>query len=270
MESKPVRLQAYLARAGVASRRAAEELIRAGRVRVGGVVAQIGASVDAATDVVEVDGRVITPQRTQWVAIHKPKGYVTTRDDPEGRKTVYDLLPEDLHHLFHVGRLDRDSSGLLLLTNDGTAANRLLHPRYGTTKEYWADVDGDPDTSALRQLVRGVELEDGVARADSVVVRGEVKPGIVRLAVVMQEGKRREVRRMLEAVGHPVRRLFRHRFGPIEIGRLAPGKWRFLSAEEREALGSEPPPKAKPASRGPRGPRPPRGRGTDSTRRRRG
>lgn len=247
-DPKPVRLQAYLARAGIASRRAAEDLIRAGRVRVGGAVAQLGSSVDPAADVVEVDGRVITPQRIQWIAIHKPKGYVTTREDPEGRKTVYDLLPDNLRHLFHVGRLDRDSSGLLLLTNDGEAANRLLHPRYGTTKEYWADVDGVPDVAALRKLVRGIELEDGLAKAESVAVRDEVKPGIVRLAVVMREGKRREVRRMLEAIGHPVRRLFRNRFGPIEIGRLAPGKWRFLTGEELEALGSAPPPA--PRSRG--------------------
>lgn len=239
MEARTVRLQAYLARAGVASRRASEELIRAGKVQVNGVVAEIGLSVDTAKDVVEVEGRVITPQRMQWIAMHKPKGYVTTREDPEGRKTVYDLLPANLHHLFHVGRLDRDSSGLLLLTNDGVAANRLLHPRYGTTKEYWADVEGEPTTNELRLLVGGVELEDGVAKAESVTFRDEIKPGIVRLAVVMREGKRREVRRMLETIGHPVRRLFRQRFGPIEIGRLAPGKWRYLTSDELEALGSK-------------------------------
>lgn len=254
MESRAVRLQAYLSRAGVASRRACEELIRAGRVRVNGGVAELGMSVDPTTDRVEVDGQVVSPQRTQWVAVHKPKGYVTTREDPEGRKTVYDLLPDHLRHLFHVGRLDRDSSGLLLLTNDGVAANRLLHPRYGTTKEYWADVEGLPTDSALRQLVTGVELEDGTAKAESVEVRSEVRPGIIRLAIVMREGKRREVRRMLEAVGHPVRRLFRRRFGPVEIGRLAPGKWRYLTAEEMTALGSRDERPATPA-RGPRGPR---------------
>lgn len=249
MQDKPVRLQAYLARSGVASRRASEDLIRAGNVRVNGVVAEIGASVDPSADVVEVDGRVITPQRIQWVAVHKPKGYVSTRDDPEGRKTIYDLLPENLRHLFHVGRLDRDSSGLLLLTNDGAAANRLLHPRYGTTKEYWADVEGEPEIQALRRLVRGVELEDGLAKAESVTYRDEVKPGIFRFAVVMREGKRREVRRMLDAIGHPVRRLFRHRFGPIEIGRLPPGKWRYLTADEVETLSPPPEPKP-PAPRG--------------------
>jgi 23S rRNA pseudouridine2605 synthase len=255
-DSSTVRLQAYLARAGIASRRASEELIRAGKVRVNGSVAEIGSSVDPAADVVEVEGRVITPQRIQWVAVHKPKGYVTTREDPEGRKTVYDLLPDNLRHLFHVGRLDRDSSGLLLLTNDGAAANRLLHPRYGTTKEYWADVDGEPAVQDLRRLVRGIELEDGLAKAESVTFRDEVKPGIFRLAVVMREGKRREVRRMLESIGHPVRRLFRRRFGPIEIGRLPPGEWRFLTADELESLGSGPPP----TQRAPKVPRKPRRR----------
>lgn len=260
-DNAPVRLQAYLARAGIASRRASEELIRAGRVRVNGAVATIGASVDPSADVVEVDGRVITPQRIQWVAVHKPKGYVTTREDPEGRRTVYDLLPDDLRHLFHVGRLDRDSSGLLLLTNDGEAANRLLHPRYGTTKEYWADVEGEPEPQELRRLVRGIELEDGVAKAESVAFRDEVKPGIYRLSMVMREGKRREVRRMLEGIGHPVKRLFRRRFGPIEIGRLPPGEWRYLTPDELEALGSGPEQEPKPQRPGgPRGPRRPRRR----------
>jgi 23S rRNA pseudouridine2605 synthase len=243
-----VRLQAYLARAGVASRRASEDLIRGGKVEVNGVVAELGMSVDGSRDVVEVEGRVITPQRVQWIAVHKPKGYVTTRDDPEGRKTVYDLLPDNLRHLFHVGRLDRDSSGLLLLTNDGEAANRLLHPRYGTTKEYWADVDGEPEAKDLRLLVRGVQLDDGLAKAESMTLRDEVKPGIFRIAVVMKEGRRREVRRMLESIGHPVRRLFRRRFGPIEIGKLAPGEWRYLTVEELASLVGRP---ARPASGAP-------------------
>lgn len=262
MQDKPVRLQAYLARAGVASRRASEELIREGRVTVNGAVAELGMSVDPSVDVVEVEGKVITPQRIQWIAVHKPKGYVTTREDPEGRKTVYHLLPDNLRHLFHVGRLDRDSSGLLLLTNDGTAANRLLHPRYGTTKEYWADVEGEPDPRDLHRLVRGVELEDGLAKAEAVTFRDEVKPGIFRLVVVMREGKRREVRRMLESIGHPVRRLFRRRFGPVDIGRLPPGEWRYLTAEELEALGSAPPPRRGPG-------RPPRGSSGPSRGRRR-
>lgn len=240
MPAESVRLQAYLARAGVASRRASEDLIRAGRVQVNGRLAELGMSVDASVDTIEVDGRVITPQRLQWIVVHKPRGYVTTRDDPEGRKTVYDLLPDHLRHLFHVGRLDRDSSGLLLLTNDGESAHRLLHPRYGTTKEYYVDVEGEPTEQDLRQLVRGVRLEDGIAKAESAAFRTETKPGIVRVAVVMREGKRREVRRMFDSIGFPVRRLFRRRFGPIDIGRLAPGEWRYLTEEELASLADRP------------------------------
>lgn len=238
MAVERVRLQAYLARAGVASRRASEELIRAGKVRVNGAVAEIGSSVDPASDRVEVNGEEVTPRRIRWIAMHKPKGYVTTRDDPRGRKTVYDLLPEGLRHLFHVGRLDRDSSGLLLLTNDGDAAHRLLHPRYGTTKEYWVDLASEPEVQELRQLVRGIELEDGLARAESVVFRNQLGPESFRYEIIMREGKRREVRRMFEAIGYPVVRLSRHRFGPIEIGRLAPGDWRYLTPEELGALGA--------------------------------
>lgn len=235
-EAESLRLQAYLARAGVASRRASEELIRAGRVRVNGRLAELGMSVTPRGDRVEVDGREVRPQRLEWIALHKPTGYVTTRDDPQGRKTVYDLLPRQYHHLFHVGRLDRDSSGLLLLTNDGEAANRLLHPRYGTTKEYIADVRGEPSIAELRRLVEGVPLDDGMGHAETVEVRGEAKDGVTRLLLVMQEGRNREVRRMLEAIGYPVKRLSRRRFGPVKLGRLPPGRWRALGQEELDLL----------------------------------
>ena len=235
-EPEEVRLQAYLARAGVASRRGGEDLIRAGRVTVNGRVAELGSKVDPSRDTVRVDHRPVRPLSTRWVALYKPRGYVTTRNDPEGRKTIYDLLPDDLHHLFHVGRLDRDSSGLLLLTNDGTTANRLTHPRYGTTKEYQADVEGHPQEEALEQLLEGVRLEDGIAQAIEVERRGQVDAGIYRLRIVLEEGRNREVRRMLEAIGHPVKRLFRRRFGPIGIEKLRPGRWRYLSPEEIEAL----------------------------------
>lgn len=241
--AEKIRLQAYLARAGLASRRASEELIREGRVTVNGRTAAVGSSVDPRRDIVRVDRKVVKPKTAEWIALYKPRGYVTTRDDPGGRRTVYDLLPDYLHHLFHVGRLDRDSSGLLLLTNDGATANRLLHPRYRTLKEYRADVEGLPSDETLRQLVEGVELEDGMAHAVSVEVTGQVGPGIFRLRIEMEEGRNREVRRMLEAVGHPVRRLFRRSFGPVQIGKLRPGKWRRLTPEEVEALrggGSDP------------------------------
>ena len=234
-----LRLQAYLARAGVASRRASEELIRAGRVRVNGEVAELGSRVDEGRDRVEVDGRPVLTQRVEWIALHKPRGYVTTREDPQGRRTVYDLLPAELHHLFHVGRLDRDSSGLLLLTNDGPAANRLLHPRFGTTKEYQVDVEGRPGDDELRQLLRGVELEDGPARVLSVEVVSAT-PREMRLRVELEEGRNREVRRIFDALGHPVRRLVRRRFGPVTLGRLAPGKWRRLTAEEIARLRQRP------------------------------
>jgi 23S rRNA pseudouridine2605 synthase len=236
-DDPPVRLQAYLARAGIASRRGAEDLIREGRVTVNGRVAEIGAKVQATGDIVRVDRRIVSARPVEWIALHKPRGYVTTRDDPEGRKTVYDLLPAEYHHLFHVGRLDRDSSGLILFTNDGEAANRLLHPRYETTKEYRADVEGSPTPATLRRLTQGIELEEGTAHAVAVEPRGEVAPDVYRLIVVLHEGRNREVRRMLEAVGHPVVRLFRRRFATIDIGNLRPGAWRRLTPAEIAGLG---------------------------------
>lgn len=231
-----LRLQAYLARAGVASRRASEDVIREGRVRVNGEPAELGSKVTVGRDRVEVDGRVIALQPFEWVALHKPSGYVTTRDDPEGRRTVYDLLPPELHHLFHVGRLDRDSTGIILLTNEGEAANRLLHPRYGTTKEYLADVDGLPGDAELARLVQGVELDEGTARAVEAEVLGEAHGGGARVRMVLEEGRNREVRRLLEAIGHPVRSLYRRRFGPITVGRLKRGDWRRLTPEEVRRL----------------------------------
>ena len=236
MSPEQLRLQVFLARAGVASRRGGEELIRAGRVKVNGEPAELGTKVTPGRDVVTVNGRRVSMQRPEWIALHKPKGYVTTRDDPSGRKTVYDLLPEDLHHLFHVGRLDRDSTGLILLTNDGDTANLLLHPRYGTTKEYLADVEEMPDPRDIRQLVKGVELEDGVGHAVSADSLGELDDGLFRVRLTMREGRRREVRRMLEALGYPVRRLFRRRFGSIDIGDLRSGRWRYLTDAEVERL----------------------------------
>lgn len=252
--SESIRLHAFLSRAGIASRRASEELIREGRVTVDGRQAEIGESVDPAKQVVRVDQRVVTLKQKEWIALHKPRGYVTTREDPSGRKTVYDLLPEEFRHLFHVGRLDRDSAGLLLFTNDGEAANQLLHPRYGTLKEYQADVEGTPTDETLEQLVHGVALEDGIAQALVVEPRGFVGEDRFRLRIVLAEGRNRVVRRMLEAVGHPVHRLFRLSFGSLAIGRLKPGQWRRLTPAEIEALTHrrEPDEKSKPAKGRPR------------------
>lgn len=233
------RLQKYLARSGVASRRGAEDMIRAGRVRVNGsVVREMGVKV-ASSDRVEVDGRAVEPERATWVLLHKPAGYVTTREDPQGRPTVYDLVPERFHTLFHVGRLDLDSEGLLLLTNDGDRANRLMHPSHEVDRVYVVDVVGVPRRATLRRLTTGVELDDGPARAHGVdVVATEGARGgagaedHARLRVTMREGRKREVRRLLDAVGHPVRRLVRERMGPIRLGDLPVGDWRVLSPDE--------------------------------------
>ncbi|HEX7243742.1 MAG TPA: pseudouridine synthase [Longimicrobiaceae bacterium] len=231
---EPVRLQVFIARAGLASRRAAEELIAHGRVFVNGeIVTAPGTKVVPGRDRVEVDGELVaTVSETTWVALHKPKGYVTTRTDPYGRKTIYDLLPPRFHTLFHVGRLDRDSEGLLLLTNDGPTANRFLHPRFGATKEYLVDVLGHPTSEELRRLVAGVELEDGMARAESVERLHQTDVDAYRVRVVLKEGKKREVRRMMDAIGHPVRRLIRRRFGPVELGELPSGRWRIVAPAE--------------------------------------
>jgi 23S rRNA pseudouridine2605 synthase len=228
-----LRLQAYLARAGIASRRASEELIAAGRVKVNGaVVSAPGSKVRPGVDRVSVDGSAVEQVGITWLALNKPRGYVTTRNDPYGRRTVYELLPEKYHTLFHVGRLDRDSEGLLLLTNDGEMANRMLHPSFGTTKEYLADVEGQPESSTVSQLLAGVDLEDGLAKAEEVQRLHQTGPDTYRLRIVLREGKKREIRRMMDAVGHPVHRLMRQRFGPVELGELPSGKFRVLGPTE--------------------------------------
>jgi 23S rRNA pseudouridine2605 synthase len=239
-----VRLQKHLARAGVASRRAAESLIEAGRVRVNGeVVRELGTKIDADHDRVEVDGRAVVVPAVEWVALNKPRGFVCTRSDPQGRRTVYDLLPPEMRSLFTVGRLDADSEGLLLLTNDGDAANRLLHPRYGVRREYVAIVEGRPDAATVARLERGVELEDGPARAEAVSL-GESDAGVI-VTLTLAEGRKREVRRMLAAVGHPARALRRVRYDAIVLGALEPGRWRRLGPREiagfdRGKAGSDP------------------------------
>lgn len=238
-----MRLQKYLARAGVASRRGSEDLIREGRVRVNGqVVTEMGVKV-AGDERVEVDGRVVAPDPPMWIMLHKPAGYMTTRDDPQGRPTVYDLLPDRFDGLFHVGRLDLDSEGLLLLTNEGGAANRLMHPRHQVDRVYVVDVVGEVDEETRRRILRGVELDDGPARAHEVEIvaresagRGAGASPHTRVRLLMREGRKREVRRIFDAVDHPVRRLVRERLGPIRLGSLAQGKWRELKPEEVEAI----------------------------------
>jgi pseudouridine synthase len=230
------RLQRALARAGHGSRRSSEELIAGGRVKVNGRVAVLGDKVDATADEVEVDGvRVNLDPNVRYYALHKPAGVVTTLRDPQGRPSVRDLLPTDGPRVFPVGRLDRDTEGLLLLTNDGELANRLTHPRYGVEKEYLAEVEGRPGPRHVAALRRGVDLDDGPARPASVrIVDARGDRG--QLRVVMTEGRKREVRRMLAAVGLPVGRLVRLRVGPVTLGSLRPGSFRDLSVEEVRGL----------------------------------
>ena len=225
-----MRLNAYLARAGVASRRGADGLIKAGRVTVNGARGELNTFVERADDV-RVDGRVIGAQRLRHVLLNKPRGTITTARDPQGRPTVVDLVGGDVR-VVPVGRLDRDTTGVLLLTNDGPLAHRLAHPRYGVEKTYVADVEGEPGDDALRRLADGVELEDG-ATAPARVSR----LGPSTLELVLHEGRNRQARRMLEAVGHPVRSLHRSAYGGVELGELPSGGWRPLSAGELERLG---------------------------------
>jgi len=240
----PERLQKVMAAAGIASRRASEVLISAGRVTVNGRVATIGDRVDVDTDVVEVDGeRVIVDTTLRYLMLNKPQGVVSTTSDPEGRPTVMDLVNLD-ERLYPVGRLDQDTEGLLLLTNDGELANRLLHPSYGVERTYLALVPGPVRREMLRRLAEGVELDDGPARPKRTRVVEEHR-GKALLEVVMTEGRKREVRRMLAEVGLPVERLARVSFGGVELGDLRQGKWRFLDRPEiarlHAAVGSTPP-----------------------------
>lgn len=231
----PQRLQKVLARVGLGSRRECEDLIREGRVRVNGDVASLGDRVDAARDRVEVNGvRVPLAAGLRYFAFNKPAGVVTTARDPQGRTDIRAYLPEG-PRVFPVGRLDRDTEGLLILTNDGELANRLMHPRYGVDKEYLAEVEGAPTDRQIAALTAGVELEDGLARARSARRVGRAR-GRAALRIVMVEGRKREVRRMLAAVGLEVRRLVRVRVGPLRLGRLEPGRTRPLEPDEVRAL----------------------------------
>jgi 23S rRNA pseudouridine2605 synthase len=227
-----VRLNAYLARAGVASRRRADELIKAGRVTVNGRRGQLNDFVGR-RDVVEVDGERVAPQALAYVLLHKPAGVVTTARDPQGRPTVVELV-EHQSRLVPVGRLDTDTTGALLLTNDGEVAHRLAHPRYEVDKVYEVEVEGEPDVDALRRLADGVDLEDG--RTAPAQVR-RLSPS--RIELTIHEGRKHQVKRMCEAVGYPVRRLHRSRYAGLDLAGLAPGQWRELTDPELKRLQSE-------------------------------
>ena len=224
-----MRLNAYLARAGVASRRGADELIKAGRVRVNGEPGQLNTFV-AARDRVEVDGKPVAKQKLAYLLLHKPTGVVTTARDPQGRRTVIELVPNE-PRVVPVGRLDADTTGALLLTNDGQLAHRLAHPRYEVEKVYEAQLESEPTDETLRALAEGVELEDGVtapARAR------RLGPKLIELS--LHEGRNRQVKRMCGAVGCSVVRLHRSRYAGLDLGGLEPGKWRALEVDEVERL----------------------------------
>ena len=224
-----MRLNAFLARAGVASRRRADELIKAGRVTVNERPGELNTFVER-TDVVRVDGREIGKQALRHVLLNKPRGTITTASDPSGRPTVVDLVKGDVR-IVPVGRLDRDTTGVLLLTNDGPLAHRLAHPRYGIEKTYVAEVRGEPSDETLAALATGVELDDGPTAPARV---RRLAPS--RIELVLHEGRNRQVRRMLEAVGYPVERLRRSRYAGLGPGRLRPGDWRELTRDEVSRL----------------------------------
>ena len=229
-----MRIQRALARAGVASRRKAEELIAEGRVAVNGAPAQTGQSVDPSRDRITVDGKVVTaPTAATWIVLHKPPGVLTTASDPEGRKTVFDLV-DAKPGLTYVGRLDYMTEGVLLLTTDGAAAHRLTHPSAEVERSYRALVRGD-GPAAVRAARRGIELEDGFVQPIDVEAHS-VSRGLWELDLTIREGRTREVRRLCEALGLAVERLVRTRFGPVNLGKLPPGETRGLTRTEREII----------------------------------
>jgi len=235
-DNRAVRLNAFIARAGVASRRKADELIKAGRVQVNGEPGQLNTFVSPG-DVVELDGRRLAEQRLAYVLLNKPAGVVTTARDPRGRPTVVGLVHHEAR-VVPVGRLDADTTGALLLTNDGDLAHRLAHPRYRIDKVYEAEVEGQPDDEALRRLAEGIELDDGPTAPAKVR-----RLGPSRLELSIHEGRKHQVKRMCAAVGHPVRRLHRRRYAGLSVDDLEPGEWRELTGAEVErlqALGSGP------------------------------
>src|SRR6266550_3087399 len=217
-----MRLNAYLARAGIASRRGSDELIKAGRVRVNDLPGELNTYVHTG-DRVEVDGEPVAAQALKYVLLHKPAGTVTTASDPQGRPTVVQLVDEIPERIVPVGRLDADTTGALLLTNDGPLSHRLAHPRYGVEKVYEVEVEGEPDDEVLGQLAEGVDLEDGrTAPARARLL------GLSKLELTLHEGRKHQVKRMCEAVGHPALRLYRSRYAGLTLEGLEPGAWREL------------------------------------------
>jgi 23S rRNA pseudouridine2605 synthase len=225
-----VRLNAYLARAGIASRRGSDDLIKEGRVKVNDEPGQLNTYVHAG-DRVEVDGEPVAAQQLTYVLLNKPTGTVTTASDPQGRPTVVQFVDEVPERIVPVGRLDADTTGALLLTNDGALAHRLAHPRYGVEKVYEVDVDGQPSAEAIRRLEAGIELDDGVTAPARARV---LQPS--RIELTLHEGRKHQVKRMCLAIGHPVRRLHRARYAGLTLEGLEPGQWRELEPSEVKRL----------------------------------
>ena len=232
-----IRLQKVLASTGIGSRRACEDLIAAGRVAVNGrVVRELGTRINPAVDAVAVDGvPVPVVPDLVYLALNKPRGVLTTMADDQGRPCVGDYVTDRPDRVFHVGRLDADSEGLLLLTNDGDLAHRLTHPSFGVPKTYLVQIDGRPPRRFVQQLRSGVELDDGPARADAARIVAATEAA-AQLEVVIHDGRNRVIRRMFDALGHPVRRLVRTSIGPLGLGELRPGRVRHLSSPEVRSL----------------------------------
>lgn len=236
--SEPVRLQKAIAHSGLMSRRAAEEKIAAGRVQIDSRTAVLGDRVDVSSEIVRVDGKIlpVNPE-SLTVLLYKPVGVISTAEDPQKRTTVVDLIDSDLR-LYPVGRLDADSEGLILLTNDGLLADRVTHPRYGIHKKYLVEVQGNVARPSIRRLVSGIDLDDGPANAISARVV-DSNGGRTHIEILMGEGRKRQVRRMLESIGYPVTRLVRTAIGPITDTQLKPGEHRQLSNQEIARLLAE-------------------------------
>lgn len=230
------RLQKWLASCGYGSRRACEQLIQAGRVKVNNETVPMGTKIDPEQDRIEVDGTVVSqPCAPVYLILNKPPGYTTTRKDPHAKRTVMELLKGVKEPVYPVGRLDADSEGLLLFTNDGELTYRLLHPRYKVPKTYRVSLQHAPSDEALQQLREGIELEDGIT-APAEVSWVKRSAGQIILDITLHEGRKRQVKRMFRAVGSPIIRLMRVQFGPLRLGELPPAQWRYLTAPEIEAL----------------------------------
>ena len=232
-----VRLQKYMADCGVASRRACETIIESGRVLVNGVPASLGLSVDPETDRVTLDGKLLSMQKKHVVVmLYKPRGVVSTSEDEKGRKTVQEYVKELPYRLYNVGRLDLNSEGLLLLTNDGELANQLMHPRYGVSKTYRVVCDGTLSATEIALLTNGVELEDGLTAPAKITNIRRSTTGGTAFSITIHEGRNRQIRRMLEAIGHKTLRLKREAYGPLQLDSMKPGEWRILNEPELDAL----------------------------------